>query len=383
MDRRATDYEGVFAYDTADGERFGARWRDRAGRSREKLGFANKTQARNFKRDADSARHNKTPHAASERSTFAGFFARWWAANETRWATKTVDNYRNLYDSHVLPFFGPMRMTDIEPLDVQGFIGHLKTKPNGNNPKAKLSPATVASIVARASQVFEAAVPTVIAANPAAKAETGGHQSAEKRALAVDDADLLINAAPAPYRPLLTVLAFAGLRPGEAAGLTRADVDLATGVLRVHSQLVEVKGGLERREMTKTYRSRQVPLSGRAREAVRAALERPGTPKAPLFVAAYGGLIRGSNLRRVVRLARERAGLPEWVEPYTLRHTCATILARQGVPAHVAARFMGHDPVVFLRIYAHLFDTDLADAAKAIDEASPVVEERPRLRRLK
>ncbi len=64
-----------------------------------------------------------------------------------------------------------------------------------------------------------------------------------------------------------------------------------------------------------------------------------------------------------------RAGLPPWITPYTLRHTCASLLARQGVHPTVAADVLGHDPAVYLRTYAHLYPEDRARAAAALDAA--------------
>jgi hypothetical protein len=56
---------------------------------------------------------------------------------------------------------------------------------------------------------------------------------------------------------------------------------------------------------------------------------------------------------------------------HTLRHTCASLLARQGVHPTVAADILGHDPAVYLRTYAHLYPEDRALAAAALDAARP------------
>ena len=68
-----------------------------------------------------------------------------------------------------------------------------------------------------------------------------------------------------------------------------------------------------------------------------------------------------------MRKARAEAGLPEWVTPYTFRHTTASLLAHSGVGPHVAAKMLGNDPAVYLRTYAHLYPEDLRSAACALD----------------
>ncbi len=85
---------------------------------------------------------------------------------------------------------------------------------------------------------------------------------------------------------------------------------------------------------------------------------------------------RCSSSPRCLRVVAElvssiRAGLPPWITPYTLRHTCASLLARQGVHPTVAADVLGHDPAVYLRTYAHLYPEDRARAAAALDAARP------------
>lgn len=58
---------------------------------------------------------------------------------------------------------------------------------------------------------------------------------------------------------------------------------------------------------------------------------------------------------------------PEWFTPYSLRHTCASIMAPQGVPVTTAAAVLGQDPAMFLRVYSHLYPGDMRGAAAALD----------------
>lgn len=90
-----------------------------------------------------------------------------------------------------------------------------------------------------------------------------------------------------------------------------------------------------------------------------------------MFTTPGGQPVRLRNFRRLFNEVVSAAGLPAWVTPYTLRHTCASLLARQGVHPTVAADVLGHDPAVYLRTYAHLYPDDRARAAAALDAARP------------
>ena len=96
---------------------------------------------------------------------------------------------------------------------------------------------------------------------------------------------------------------------------------------------------------------------------------RPSHPDAHVFVTKTGRPIGLRNFRRRLDGAAARAGLPEWFTPYTLRHTCASLMAQQGVPVTTAAAIVGHDPAMFLQVYSHLCPGDMRSAAAMLDAA--------------
>jgi integrase len=170
------------------------------------------------------------------------------------------------------------------------------------------------------------------------------------------------------YRVLVLVLAYGGLRPNEAFGLRRRHRD-DFGHLVVEEGLVEVRGRLVSTD-GKTHRARVVPLPPSVADEFAEHLDaRPADPQALVFVTSSGCPIGLRNFRRQLDTAALQAGMPEWFTPYTLRHTCASLMASQGVPVTTAAAIMGHDPAMFLRTYAHLYPGDMRGAAAVLDEA--------------
>jgi integrase len=63
---------------------------------------------------------------------------------------------------------------------------------------------------------------------------------------------------PAPYDVFTRLVAYTGMRPEEASGLTLADVDLDDGTVHVRAVVVETREGLFREEFTKTSKSRRI-----------------------------------------------------------------------------------------------------------------------------
>lgn len=64
---------------------------------------------------------------------------------------------------------------------------------------------------------------------------------------------------------------------------------------------------------------------------------------------------------------RTAAGVPAVVDPYELRHTCASLAIRAGANVKVVQRMLGHSSAALtLDRYGHLFDDDLDAVADAL-----------------
>lgn len=170
---------------------------------------------------------------------------------------------------------------------------------------------------------------------------------------------------------LVSVMALAGLRPGEALALEWQAVRPRT--LAVESS---VSFGVVR--TTKTGRARYVPLmdplrddlellrvvSGRGREE----LVFPSEAGGPWSDSAY----RNWRTRRFAPAA-QRAGLAAGVTPYTLRASFASLQLHAGRPVLEVAQMLGHSPQVLLDHYAgliaELVGTDPVPAEEAVRAA--------------
>jgi integrase len=166
---------------------------------------------------------------------------------------------------------------------------------------------------------------------------------------------------------LLSVLAYAGLRPGEALGLRWGDV-------RERTILIQRSISLGEEADTKTRQHRTVrllaPLAADLRSWRMAAggpdddqLVFPSKGGQPWTQAAYQ-----SWRRRAFRRATQAAGLAQ-ARPYDLRHSFASFLLHEGRSVIYAARQLGHDARLTLTRYGHVMD-ELEDTPRIEAEAA-------------
>lgn len=87
----------------------------------------------------------------------------------------------------------------------------------------------------------------------------------------------------------------------------------------------------------------------------------PKTKK--LFVSRYGLKMSSTGIEKIVKRAYEKAEIDD--EDYcvhTLRHTCATLLYRNGVDIRTIQEILGHVQIDTTEIYTHLHDQEVMDA---------------------
>lgn len=147
---------------------------------------------------------------------------------------------------------------------------------------------------------------------------------------------------------VLLLLYGAGLRVGEAVGLTGAMLPLG--------ETLSVTG--------KRGKTRIVPIIAPVAAAIADYLRLcPWTPDRtqPLFRGARGGPLSADLVRRAVRGARSRLGLHERTTPHALRHSFATHLLGRGADLRSLQELLGHASLSSTQIYtavdaAHLLD---------------------------
>jgi integrase/recombinase XerC len=147
---------------------------------------------------------------------------------------------------------------------------------------------------------------------------------------------------------ILLLLYGSGLRVSEALSLTARDLPIG--------ETIRVTG--------KRSKMRVVPVVKAVREAIVEYVRQcpyPIADGAPLFLGARGGPLSADLVRRAVRAARVRLGLPDTLTPHALRHSFATHLLARGADLRSLQELLGHASLSSTQIYtkvdaAHLLD---------------------------
>jgi integrase len=296
--------------------------------------------------------------------TFEEWARRWWPTIEhSERAPSTISGYESALRIQVLPYLGARRLRTLRRIDLEEWLGELR--------KIGYSNSTIHAARTVAGMVFASALDArVIAANPLLGTRVPMGTSRTRNALSIEQVEALAATVDPWWRPYVLVLAYCGLRPGEAAALRRRNLD-DLGRLIVERAMAEHRGQLLERD-TKTHRARVVQVPSSVLVEVRDHLDAhvEDDPMALLFTTPSRTPVRISNWRhKVWQPAADEIGLPKWATPYVLRHTAASLMAQRGVPVSAAAAALGHDPAIFLRTYAHLYPEDLRAVADAMDRA--------------
>jgi integrase/recombinase XerC len=155
---------------------------------------------------------------------------------------------------------------------------------------------------------------------------------------------------------LLTLLYGAGLRLGEALGLTRSQAPLAPGSITVTG---------------KGAKARLVPILPAVATALGAYLALcPHVLAAggPLFVGARGGPLHPRLVQGLMATLRAQLGLPKGATPHALRHSFATHLLAAGGDLRAIQELLGHASLSTTQRYIAV---DAAHLAKVYDAAHP------------
>lgn len=269
-----------------------------------------------------------------------------------------------VWTRHIEPRFGKLPVASITPADVSTWVGRL------------MSEGIAASTAARCLGVFrrllafavqDGRVTVNVAA--AVRPPTAGYVKREGQFLSRDELDALVEACSSDYADVVRVLALAGLRWAELAGLRVGDrVKVPGEGLRLQRTVMSSrdKGALFE-DTLKSNRSRTVPLVADLVPLIDKWSE--GKEFGDwLFPAPKGGPLSEPNWKRSVgwRAAVNKIGRPT-LRVHDLRHTCASLWLGAGADPKVVQRVLGHaSAAMTMDLYGHLIDHNLWESARRV-----------------
>jgi integrase len=322
-----------------------ARYLDPEGQERSRS-FRTEREAERLLIQVEAAKLNGSyPDPAASRLTFNQWADQWWqvwAADPDRSPT-TLGAADSRLRCHLRPTFGRRRLSEITASSIRQWQYELRGK--------ELEHGTVMACRSLLNRILQAAEDErLIPANPVAKVPPPKRPvdpevifgRVEPRIYTPKQVGQLLASAAPEDRGVLLVLIGTGLRAGELCGLRGARVDLGRRRLEVATVRYDAgrfgRGFKPRPKSTAGIRS--IPLAALVVEELR---RRPAERSSLLFPDASRYRLRHAYLR-AVRRARAHGHLLglDLRGPHDLRHTFATWLEDDGIPARVIDELMGH-----------------------------------------
>lgn len=269
-----------------------------------------------------------------------------------RTSTRRIEG---LIRNHIVPKFGRRPLTSVAPSEVSEWAQTLA---------AQRSPSTARQALGVVRQAYSMAVRDGrVARNPTVGIKLPRTQRNEPRPLTHAQVWKLAEAVEGSRdRLLILVMAYGGLRWGEATALTRAN--LRSGGLRLTHAMAETNKPV--RSSLKDWEARDVPLPDTVYKELTTWAASKGEAEL-LFGTSTGTALRNSNWRRrIFDPACSSLGLA--ITPHNLRDTAASLAIAAGASVVAVARLLGHeDASTTLRHYAGLLPNDLDQIALKLD----------------
>jgi integrase len=325
-----------------DNGQWRARYRDDLGKEHARH-FDTKTDAQRWLDSVTSSRVTGSyvdPHPG--KITFAEWWDEW--SQRQVWARGTVLS-ANIAAKSVT--FADLPLNSIKRSHVEQWIATLI--------KSGQKPSTVTLKYVHVNHAFRAAVQDrLIQHNPA---EGVTLPRAERRELAMkiptpEQVAALINSADPEFAAFLSLLAFAGLRVGEACGVQVGDIDWMRRKINIVRQVQYLgAAGVDIKE-PKDGSARTIPLP----DSLINILSRQVRNNPRVTDWLFFGQHQATTTENWKRTAK-RAGVDGFT-PHSLRHFYASGLIASGADVVTVQRAMGHSSAtITLNTYAHLWPT--------------------------
>lgn len=358
--------------DAASGKpRYLVRYRKPSGGQTMKRGFATKKSAEQWLVETESKKMRaEFVEVSAGRVTVSELSQAWLDSKRTRAKAAYMEDLETAWELHVEPVWGGFRVGDITPDQVQEWV-------------SELAKVRSASVVIRARGVLAGILDRAVRArkivvNPArdGSLELPRKKKAASRYLTHGEVDAISRAAgriSSQYEVLVLVLAYCGLRWGEATELRASDIDLSRGRISVtRSVSITNKGFVV--DTTKSEEFRSVPAPAFLVERLgKHVVDSKLRGNDMLFVSRAGKHLRqpakDADGKRWWESALDASEV-DYLRIHDLRHTAASLAVQSGASVKAIQRMLGHrSAALTLDTYADLFDTDLDTVAERIGAA--------------
>ncbi|NKR41964.1 tyrosine-type recombinase/integrase [Rhodococcus hoagii] len=365
----------VKSYSTKAGTRYKVRYMKPDGTQGAKSGFHNVEAARDW---ASRVEVRKTDGEYVDprhgRLTVDSLAPAWLAAKRVKLKPSAYAPLESAWRTHVEPEWGRWQLGKIEISHVEEWIAELLTEIRDPiHPEKVIRKAASATTVIRAHSVLAGILDRAVrdrklASNKAREIDNLPRKTAKRKLYLTHQQVAVMAEAAGQWSTLVLLLAYCGLRWGEAVGLRVCDLDMLRRRVNVTRNAVQVGARIEI-GTPKSDKPRSIAIPSFLLE--RLSIQCKGKAREDLvFPGPNGDWLRRPNSERGwFKAAAKKAGEPN-LTPHDLRHTAASLAVSAGANVKAVQRMLGHESAALtLDVYADLFDDDLDSVADALDRA--------------
>lgn len=309
---------------------------------------------------------------STDKQTVAQFLDSWLTNTIKRTVRpRTFAGYEQTIRLHVKPTIGRILLQKLSPQHVEAMLNELELKGLG------LRTVAYTRTVLRTA-LNQALKWGLVARNAASLVDPPRYKAKEISTLTSEEIQMFLEAIKDNRLETLYFIALAlGLREGEALGLRWQDIDFTNKKLMVKFAIQRFDGKLQLVE-PKTERSkRTLPLT----EIIITSLRNHGRKQLSekllagsnwvetdlVFTTTKGTPLDGSTVIHRLQKILQDAGLPKY-RFHDLRHSCASLLLSQGVPARTIMEILGHSQInLTMNTYAHVMPEMKTEAISLMD----------------
>lgn len=288
---------------------------------------------------------------------------------------KSLKVYDEKYNNHIRPYIGTKKIKDVKEAHLQRIMNQQAGKSDSHAKKVRM---VLQELFRRAR------INRIIACDPAEFLELPNTTKGRRRSVTEDERKAILAVAKIhPAGLWISTLLYTGMRPGESASLTWADVDFEADEIRIHT--AKESGSRNIKDPKTKAGIRTLP---HIPDAIRPALQDAAKGKKKfdfVFPTTTGTMMNDSAMRRRWLSFKTELDLymgavldddGEIVEskvakdlvPYCLRHTFATDCEKAGVPIDTVRWLMGHEDIsLTANIYQDADKTALRNGLIVLD----------------
>ncbi len=348
-DEKRNTWYAMFYYKDWNGER----------RKKKKRGFKTQREAKEFEREF------LLIHSSDPNITFASLVELYFsdAKNRIRWGT--AENKQSVFEKHIIPYFGKMRISEIDVSDIRRWQNDMLAKINPRNNK-NYSKTYLRTVNSQLSAIFNFAVEYYgLPFNPCRKLKSIGEKHPDEMQFwTLDEFNTAISYEKKPAFHLAFMLMYwTGMRQGECLALTPNKIIDDSKSLNI-CQTYHKKDGKDLFGPTKTRNSiRITPLPDFVYDELRQ------------YVDGLYGILPNDRIFYFTKTALNKeldaicfkSGVKR-IRVHDLRHSHVSLLVELGYRSYAIADRIGDTPEMVDKTYAHLYPNKGDQIARELDK---------------